>query len=142
MNWIKDIRADLHSLEYSDRKLKQFGWLMSLMLSAAAVYLWYSGAGHSIPATLLVVVAGLVTCTVWFPALLKTVYKIWMTLALALGWLVSRLILVLIFFFVLSPLALLAKVSGKNFLDLKADPAKDTYWRLKEKKLSDYKKMY
>ena len=62
------------------------------------------------------------------PSLLKPVQKVWMGLALILGWVMSRVILSFLFYFVLTPLGLLSKCFGKNFLDLKWKDEKESYW--------------
>jgi hypothetical protein len=75
------------------------------------------------------------------PQPLRTPYRMWMAFALALGWVVSRLVLVLLFALVLTPVALVARLAGKRFLDLRADPSAQTYWVPREQR-SQYEKMY
>jgi len=142
MNWIKEIRAEFRSLEYSNRKLKQFGWLMILIFGAVLVYLRFVQDGQAWLVPILSITGILLISTIFRPELLKPFYRVWMGLAVILGWFVSRLILTLIFFLVLSPLALIAKISGRHFLDLEVRPSESSYWRLKEKQKPDYTKMY
>ncbi|MBP7088989.1 MAG: hypothetical protein KBB01_06825 [Candidatus Omnitrophica bacterium] len=73
----------------------------------------------------------------YFKSQLKFVYKAWMFLSLILGWIMTRLILSLLFFLVLTPIGLLAKLTGKKFLNLKIDKSIDTYWV--EKSPQDFK---
>ena len=61
--------------------------------------------------------------------LLKPLQIMWMTLAVILGFLMTRIILVLLFYLVLTPIALIMRLFGKQFLSLrfKKDPSA-TYW--------------
>jgi hypothetical protein len=51
-----------------------------------------------------------------------------MWLAAGLGWWVSRVVLFVIFFLVLTPVALLARLLGKRFLDLGRGGQAKSYW--------------
>ena len=68
-----------------------------------------------------------------FPTLLKPIHKAWMALALILGSIMTRVILSILFYLVITPLGLISKISGKDFLDLKFDKSSDSYWILREK---------
>lgn len=60
--------------------------------------------------------------------LFKTIQKIWMSLAIIIGWLVTRAILIILFYLVVIPIGILAKMFGKHFLDTKFDTNVDSYW--------------
>jgi len=63
------------------------------------------------------------------PILLKPIHKVWMTLAILMGWFVTRVILTFLFYLVVTPIGLLGRLFGKDFLDLKSDrSAVDSYW--------------
>lgn len=62
------------------------------------------------------------------PALLKPIQKAWMALAILIGWLITRIILILLFYLVVTPIGLLARIFGKRFLDIRFDRNVDTYW--------------
>jgi hypothetical protein len=64
---------------------------------------------------------------VWSRAL-KYPYIVWMTLAFALGFVMSHVILTLFFFLLVTPISLLARVAGKDFLNRKPNPQATTYW--------------
>ena len=65
------------------------------------------------------------------PALLKPIYKIWMTLAMLLGWLMTRIILSVLFYLVFTPIGLLARLFGKDFLNSNSNRNADSHWILK-----------
>ena len=56
----------------------------------------------------------------FIPALANKIHYAWMKLATALGFVMGRVLLTIIFFFVLVPLSLLSKLFSKNSIELKA----------------------
>jgi len=53
------------------------------------------------------------------PYILFFPYKYWMKLGLILGWVNSRIILGLVFFFVVLPISIITKILGNDFLKTK-----------------------
>jgi hypothetical protein len=68
------------------------------------------------------------------PQLLKPVYIIWMKLAFVLGWVNTRLILMIIFYLVFTPIGLIMRLFGSDLVDRKIDKSRSSYWREKETK--------
>ena len=62
------------------------------------------------------------------PLWLAPVHKIWMTIALAMGAVMTRVILGVLFYAVLTPLSVIAHLAGKTFLDLSFKKKTDSYW--------------
>lgn len=62
------------------------------------------------------------------PIVLKPLQKVWMAMALTMGWFMTRLILALTFYLVFTPLSLVMRAFGKQFLDLRWDPHASSYW--------------
>ena len=142
MNWIKDVAHEIKELDVSEKSLRKFGLTVGMVfLSIGLLLIWKS----ALPVTNTIFVAvgsslflgGLLT-----PDRLIMFYRIWMGLAFALGWVISRFILIILFVLVLTPLGLAAKLFGKKFLDLKFKDGKNTYWITKEKRKINYEKMF
>jgi hypothetical protein len=55
-----------------------------------------------------------------------------MKLAFVLSWFNTRLLLILIFYLVFTPLGLAAKLFGVDFLDRRVEKDKPSYWRKRE----------
>ena len=51
-----------------------------------------------------------------------------MGFALILGSIMTRVILSVLFYLVITPIGLISKLSGKDFLDLKFDKSVSSYW--------------
>jgi hypothetical protein len=66
------------------------------------------------------------------PRALKWVNVAWMTLAMVLGAIVSTILLTLLFYFVVTPIGLVARLTGKDFLSLKMEPGASSYWILRD----------
>jgi len=63
-----------------------------------------------------------------YPRALKPVFVGWTVAVFPLGWVVSHLVLAVLFFGVFTPVALLFRWTGRDVLRLKRDPAARTYW--------------
>ncbi len=62
-----------------------------------------------------------------FPRLLKPIFVTWMILAFPIGWVVSQLLLFLVFCLVFTPLGMLLRAFGHDPLQLKK-PDAESYW--------------
>ena len=79
------------------------------------------------------------------PAFLKPIHKIWMGLALVLGSIMTRVILSVLFYLVITPLGLISRLSGKDFLDLKFNKSASSYWIQRKKVIfekANYEKQF
>jgi uncharacterized membrane protein len=62
------------------------------------------------------------------PGQLKPLYLFWLKIAHFMGSKITILILTLLFYFVITPAALLKRIFGGNPLPVKPDPDAQTYW--------------
>ena len=65
------------------------------------------------------------------PSVLKPVYWIWMIIAIILGWFMTRVILSLLFYVVFTSIGLTLRFFGKQFLELRWDKSKESYWNFR-----------
>lgn len=65
--------------------------------------------------------------TIW-PRSLRWIYVGWMTLATMIGMVVSTILLTLLFYFIVAPIGLFARMLSKDFLSQKWNPNAGTYW--------------
>ena len=94
------------------------------------VYWWGFPIGFKVTAA----IGGLLLLTgLLWPISLKYVYRGWMKFAFAAAWLNTRLILSLMFYLVMTPVAALLKLFGKRPLVLHWDKQAPTYWIRREK---------
>lgn len=68
--------------------------------------------------------------------------KAWIKFGEVLGLVVAPLVMVAIYFIVLTPLSFLIRIVGKDLLKLKFDKKINSYWIEKEKKLGSMDKQF
>ncbi len=143
MSWISDVADSVRALDLSTPRLRRFAFTVGGVGVALGLWMLWRGrhptAGSvAVAASLALIGAGAVR-----PAALAGLYRVWMSFALALGWLMARVVLVALFSLVLTPIALVARLSGKRFLDLHPDPLASSYWvRRDPRRPPHYEKMY
>jgi Saxitoxin biosynthesis operon protein SxtJ len=62
------------------------------------------------------------------PPMLRPIYTGWMVLMFPLGWAVSHLLLTLLFFGVITPMATVLHFFGRDVLRRRCQPGRGTYW--------------
>jgi hypothetical protein len=111
----------------SPRVLRQFAGLWLAVFGGAAAWrVWNGDAGvvtQFIASAAAVV--GLLGLAV--PRAVRPVFTGWMILAFPIGWTISRLVLLLMFFGMFTPFAMFFRLVGRDVLRLRRGPAK-TYW--------------
>jgi uncharacterized membrane protein HdeD (DUF308 family) len=142
MSWIKDVKTELNNLDTSPKRLKSFGIIVGGIFLAIGIWIFFKS--ESTFAYLLgflgifLILGGLL-----FPRNLIGIYKIWMGTAFALGWIVSRTILVLLFYLIVTPIGFIAKLFNKHFMDVNFENKDKSYWIAKSSVHKiDYEKMY
>jgi hypothetical protein len=63
-----------------------------------------------------------------YPRLLAPIERGWMALAHRLSIVMTHVILTLTFYLIITPFGLLLQLLGKDLLQLKFEPARDSYW--------------
>jgi hypothetical protein len=69
----------------------------------------------------------------WFrPQIIRPVYVSWMVAVFPIGWMISHVVLAVVFFGVFTLLGLLVRIGGRDALGLKWQCKKASYWTRKE----------
>jgi hypothetical protein len=63
-----------------------------------------------------------------FPMVLRPIFVGWMVLVYPLNWLISHLILGMIYYCIFTPLAVFFKVIGRDALERRFRPEQESYW--------------
>ena len=134
---------EIKNIQSGKRELKNFGLTIGLILFVIAGVLFYKNHDLFIPITY---IAGVfIGSGIILPQALKPVYFIWMVFAVVIGWIMTRLILSLLFFVIISIIKLIAGILGKSFLELDISKQSKSYWnhRVSEiEKNQDYEKQF
>lgn len=138
-----NIREDIKQLQTSHRDLRKFGLLVGGVF--AVLGLWFLWRQKTFWPYFLWPGAVLVLFGAILPRALKWVYLAWMSVAFVLGFVMAHVTLTLLFLLILTPLGLLARLTGKDFLSLKLDRAAKSYWiprPTKPKSAADYERQF
>jgi len=118
---------------------RSFGIVFFLVFLLIAIYPLLSGEGvrlWSLAIATIFFILGIINSS-----LLSPLNKIWFKFGLLLGRLISPLVMSLIFFLVVTPIALLMKLLKKDLLNLKFNKD-NTYWIVKSGPKSKMKNQF
>ncbi len=113
-------------IDATPKEIRKFGltfMVLCLLLAALSLYKgttfwhWCLGAGA------VFLVTGL-----FAQPLLKPLYIGWMTLAFALGWINTRIILGIVFYLIFTPVGLMMRLFQKDSMGLRFDKQAASYW--------------
>lgn len=114
------------AVETSKNDLRKFGAILTAALAIwGAVFLW-QGKEHT--SWFFVAAACILLVTLIVPIMLMPVNIAFMAFSRVVGWVVTRLILMVLFYTILTPIGIVARLLGKRFLSVKMDDPCDTYW--------------
>lgn len=125
----------MEQLQFDRATLRKFGITMSVALLVIAGIVFARGRHSPLP---LVAIAGFFVLTALaLPAVLKPLYIIWMRFAYVLSWVNTHVLLVILYYLVITPMSIAMRLLGKDLLDQKIDPAAKSYWKKKEQPMAD-----
>jgi hypothetical protein len=112
----------------TNKEIRQFGaiFLIGFLIIGAIMY----HSGKILPAQRVWIMASAIGAwAIIFPGLAKPLYWLWMGIGVAIGSVMSRVVMALIFFLILTPLALFFRLKGRDAL-VRFKPKKpvDSYW--------------
>ncbi|MCX5706096.1 MAG: SxtJ family membrane protein [Candidatus Omnitrophica bacterium] len=120
----------MKKLNLDKRTLKKFGVTMGIaFLVISSLFFFrqkYAGTMYSLVVSCVFLIMELV-----LPAFLGPVYIIWMRFSFILGWINTRVILVVLFYLIFTPVGLFMRLFRIDLLERKNK--EETYWKKKEK---------
>jgi len=118
---------------------KSFGILFFIVFTV--IGLW--PIAGSMPMRTWSLVIGLIFLAIAFlkPILLKPLNNSWIKLGEVLGKLIAPIIMMVIFFFLITPLGLVLRLFGKDVLSIKFNKS-NSYWINRKKEVSSMKKQF
>ncbi len=140
MSILKEIKA----IPSTKKDLRSFAYVVGGVFAVlGALWTWKNHAHgpYFLAGGLTLAAAGLL-----FPSALKPLQKAWMTLAVLMGFVMTRLLLSVLFFLIVTPIGLIARLCGKKFMEMRfRDETADSYWNLKKadtKNTADYQRQF
>jgi hypothetical protein len=134
---------EIRNIRSSKRDLRNFGITVGIALIVLGGTLYWLEKALF----LFFLIPGLVVflCGLLAPFILKPMQKVWMTFAVIIGWLMTRVILSVLFYIVITSIGLISKLLNKKYLDMKIDESQKSYWNYRDRKefeRSYYEKLY
>ena len=133
---------EIKTINTSNKDIRSFGitfGIIFFIISAALFY--YDKSSYQL---LAYIGGGFFVLGLIIPILLKPIYILWMTFAVMLGWVMTRVILSLVFYLIMTPIGLLTRLLGEDFLALKnSNP--ESYWNYRNSKIElnqNYEKQF
>ncbi|TNE70844.1 hypothetical protein EP331_11065 [bacterium] len=128
------LKTLLSEIDSSPKKVKQFAWLFAVigLLIIPGIVCFKHGEFSdfsmiSVGIGTLFLVLGFV-----FHKALVPLYKIWMLLALVLGLIMTKVIVTLVFYLIMTPIGLIKRSDLKKSMHLNFDKKPESYWVKKE----------
>ena len=137
------LKEEFKLIKETKKDLRKFGLTVGTVLLLIAALLFYFEKSSWIyfgTVGVFLFLTGL-----FFPRTLKPFNRVWMGLAILLGFVMSRVILTILFYLVLTPISFIAKIFGKKFMELKYDKSAKSYWEKRSvihKKQIDYERQF
>jgi hypothetical protein len=133
MAMINDIREEILAArrEPSSRDLTVLALIFLIIPGLIGLYqlLWKgSGAGY-----IWMIVGALLCVSRLIAPLFRVIYDGWIAFSIILGYFVSRLLLTIVFFLVITPTGLIMKLVGRDPMERKWEPNATTYWKPRDK---------
>jgi len=129
-------------IKITKEEIRKFGIVIGIiLLIIGVILLWKRNIYYPI---LMIIGIFLFVGGLSIPIILKPIYIIWMIFATIMGWLMTRFILSLLFYGLITPISLIARLMGKKFIYLRWDKINNSYWNYRSNKVQnvDYEKQY
>ena len=112
----------------SPRELRWFGLLLALFFAIIGSLLRWQF--HAPTAALVIWPLGAALALLYYaiPPLRRPMYIAWMYLAFPVGWLISHLLMAIIFYLVFTPIGLLMRLFGYDPMRRRFEPDTPSYW--------------
>ncbi len=107
--------------------LKWFGLILAAVFGIIGLLLWRRGhptAGH----VLWIIGATLPAVYYLAPPTQRLMFSVWMGLTFPLGWVISTLVMLLVFYLVLTPMGLIMRLLRRDPMLRAYDHAAASYW--------------
>ncbi len=117
---------EIKNIKSGKKELRKFGITVGIVSGLlGGLFLW---RGKDYYTYFLILSTVFISLGLGLPILLGTIQRIWMTLAVIIGWFMTRVILSVLFYIVVTPIGLLTRLLGKDFLDTKFNRNANSYW--------------
>ena len=127
------IIEEIKNIKSGKKELRKFGITMGAVFVVIGGLLWWREKNYY--SYFFMLSAAFIFPALIIPSVLKPIHKFWMGLAVLMSWVMTRVILSILFYLGITPISFLARLFGKDFLGLKFNKNNtSSYWIPKERK--------
>ena len=113
------------------KMLRQFAGLFLVFFLGLAGWRVWRGHADQWAVALAVLAIGVGVVGLVRPSAVRYIYTGWMVVAFPIGWTISRVALAIVFYGVITPVALFFLMTGRDELRLRRGERQTSYWRPK-----------
>lgn len=121
------MKGEFDTLEMGERELRKFGLLVGGVLLVITLFALIM-KGENIHPTIPIITLILVCLGFFAPRTLEIPYKLWMGIAIILGFVIGNLVLGILFYVFVTPIAVFKRLFGAG-----NKKTRETYWIKREK---------
>ena len=129
-----------------NNELRNFGFIMAGMIALIFGIIMPFLFSHNIYFWPWIVSSLFLITAIISPAILKPVYALWMKFSHIMNWINTRLIISIMYYFIITPISLLMKLFGHDPMSRKITNEKISYriinYHSKEKSIDDLKRPF
>ena len=131
---MESLLDEIKHIDASDHAVRGFGRVFAGIGLLISSYLLYRSGfpGTAVTWTPVAIGAVLLLTARYLPSALRPVFRIWMLLAVFMGFVMTRVILFIVFALVVTPIGIFMRLLGKDPLKKRPDATLTTYWIPKE----------
>ncbi len=129
------MRDEIKKIKSDKKALREFGFVMAAFFLIIGGIAAFRGKAHY--PYLLAAAAAFGAPAVLFPTILLPLQKAWMALSIVIGFFMSRIIMTVLFYAVLTPIGVIMRMSGKDVLGEKISKGAASYWTVLPKAVKD-----
>ena len=123
---------DIKNIKSGKKELRNFGIIFTVVLGIlGGLMLWRKNPDFYI---LFILSGSFLLAGLLVPVILIPLQKVWMSIALVIGWVMSRVLLTVLFVIIITPLGVIKRLVKGDFLNKKLQKDTASYWLDHEQK--------
>jgi hypothetical protein len=129
----------VHDIDTSDKgEQRKFGIVMAIAITVIGVIRWGLGGFAVFPTYFFAVAGVFLVLGVAVPVALQPAFFAWMKLAVVLNWIMTRVLLGLAFYVMITPARVIIAIFGDDPLKREYLPEGETYWEEAEEQPEEF----
>ena len=117
------------NLNPSKRELRVFSLAAFVFLTIVSWLVWRKSGSATAPTVLVALGVVIAVLGLTLPRAVRPVFIALMVINYPIGWVVTHLVVAVIFYLVVTPLAVIMKLAGRDPMERRMDRSAATYWK-------------